>query len=372
MLQEYSEKEKKLVGEPQKIFSGSEIGTTEGAHLYKRKSLYYLLTAEGGTFEGHAVTMARSESIVGPYEIDPQNPILTSGYDVNLELQRSGHADIVQTQNGQWYMVHLCGRPLAPHGRCVLGRETAIQKVHWTDDGWLRMESGKNTPEVYDDAPELPEYKWEKELERDDFDGDRLNIIFQTLRKSLGEETLTLTERPGWLRLKGAESLSSKHNQSLVARRQQSFCFEASTCLEFEPKSYQQMAGLIYFYDTINFCYLYVSYTEELGKCLNVLICDLNNFSYPIGNRGLSIEGWKRCYLKLRVERDKGRFYCSPDGVQWQSVGSEIDASKLSDEYFKANSIERFTGAFVGLCCQDFTGKKVSADFDYFEYKEID
>jgi xylan 1,4-beta-xylosidase len=372
VLQEYSEKQKKLVGEPVKIFSGSEIGTTEGAPLYKREGRYYLLTAEGGTFEGHAVTMARSESIAGPYEIDPKNPILTSRYDANLKLQRSGHADIVQTQNGQWYMVHLCGRPIGEHGRCVLGRETAIQKVYWTEDGWLRLEGGKNTPEVYVEAPDLAEHKWEKIPERDDFDGDGLDINFQTLRKPLGQESLTISERPGYLRLYGAESLSSKHNQTLVARRQQSICFEAATCLEFEPESYQQMAGLIYFYDTINFCYLHVSYTEEFGKCLNVLICDLNEFSYPIGNRGLSIEGWERCYLKLQVYTDKGRFYCSPDGAQWQSVGSEIDASKLSDEYFKENSIERFTGAFVGLCCQDFTGKKINADFDYFEYKEMD
>src|ERR1039457_2541956 len=68
VLQEYSVKERKLIGERQMIFKGTPLGLTEGPHLYKRNGWYYLLTAEGGTGWGHAVTLARSRKITGPYD----------------------------------------------------------------------------------------------------------------------------------------------------------------------------------------------------------------------------------------------------------------------------------------------------------------
>lgn len=129
ILQEYSIKEKSLIGKTKVIFNGTKLGLTEGPHLYKHKGYYYLMVAEGGTEYYHAVTMARSKKIDGPYEIDPINPILTSKHDPFLTLQKAGHASIVETQNGEWYMAHLCGRPIPTSGRCILGRETALQKM---------------------------------------------------------------------------------------------------------------------------------------------------------------------------------------------------------------------------------------------------
>jgi len=315
---------------------------------------------------GHAVTMARSRSIMGPYEVDSQNPILTSRYDQELTLQKAGHADIVETQNGEWYMVHLSGRPLPEKNRCVLGRETCIQKMKWTEDNWLRMEACGNKPGVNVPAPDLCEYKFELEPERDDFDRDILNINFQSLRIPLDEDILTLKERPGFLRLKGRESLSSKHCQALIARRQQAFCYSASTCVEFEPESYQQMAGLICMYDTQNFYYLKISQDEEMGKCLGILTCDNNDFNYPL-DTDVCIEGWKKCFLKVNVEYDRLQFSYSAEGVNWSTIGPVCDASTLSDEYCQEG---RFTGAFIGLCCQDLSGQRKYADFDYFDYVE--
>lgn len=365
ILQEYSPEEKRLVGPIYNIFKGTELGKTEGPHLYKWFGKYYLLTAEGGTGLGHAVTMARADKITGPYEVDPENPVLTAAKDPTLTLQRAGHADIVETQNGEWYMVHLCGRPIPTRGRCVLGRETAIQKVYWTRDGWLRLESGGNKPQVEVPAPNLPEHPWEPEPVRDDFDSPQLNIHFQTLRIPLGEDSLSLTERKGYLRLKGRESIASKFHQSLVARRQQAFCYTASTCIEFEPETFQQMAGLICLYDTQNFYYLRVSYDEKLGKCLGIITAQNNNFDQPVED--ISIEGWDRCYLQVKVDYDRLQFYYSAEGSEWQKIGPVCDASTLSDEYCMEG---QFTGAFVGLCCQDLSGRRKHADFDYFEYIE--
>src|SRR5262249_13637762 len=138
VLQEYSVKERKLIGERINIFKGTPLGFTEAPHLYKRDGWYYLITAEGGTAWGHAVTMARSRKITGPYELHPDTYILSARHRPDVELQRAGHADLVATQNGETYMVYLCGRPLCNRGRCTLGRETALQKMVWSDDGWLR------------------------------------------------------------------------------------------------------------------------------------------------------------------------------------------------------------------------------------------
>ncbi|MBA7705873.1 Beta-xylosidase [subsurface metagenome] len=96
-LQEYSEKEKKLTGPVYHIFDGTELGITEGPHLYKLNEYYYLLTAEGGTEYGHAVTLARAKEVTGPYEVHPSNPVLTARNNPKLALQKTGHADIVQT-----------------------------------------------------------------------------------------------------------------------------------------------------------------------------------------------------------------------------------------------------------------------------------
>ena len=369
ILQEYLIQDQRLIGPIYNIFKGTELGFTEGPHLYKKDDYYYLITAEGGTGLGHAVTMARSQSITGPYEVDPENPILTSRDDPALPLQKAGHAALVETQNHEWYLAHLCGRPIPTRGRCPLGRETAIQKMRWTEDGWLRLEHGGNQPLLQVPAPALPEIPLEPEPVRDEFNSPKLNLHFQTLRIPLGEDSLTLTERPGYLRLYGRESLSSKHRQSLVARRQQAFTYTAATCLEFEPDNYKQMAGLVCLYDHENFYYLRISYDAEIGgKCLGILCCDNNVFSYPLP-QDILIKDWKRCYLKVKVAYDRLQFYYSGDEKQWRPIGPVLDASKLSDEYCREGT---FTGAFVGLCCQDLTGQRKFADFDFFEYIEED
>jgi xylan 1,4-beta-xylosidase len=367
LLQEYDHKQKKLVGPVKNIFKGTEIDWVEGPHLYKRNGYYYLMTAEGGTVLKHAVTMARSKKIDGPYEVDPQNPVLTSYFDPTLELQRAGHASYVETQTGEHYMVHLCGRRMPARGRCVMGRETSIQKMKWTDDGWLRLECGGNQPQVMVDAPKLPEHKWAPEKVRDDFDSEKLNIHFQSLRVDISD-LYSLSERPGYLRIKGYESLSSFHKQALLARRQQSFFYTAETCLEFEPETFQHMAGLICMYDNRNFYYLHVTWDEEKGKCLDILNCIGGQFEAPVKQIKLNTNG--RTYLRAKVVYDKLTFYYSEDGKEWKKVGGYFDASTLSDEFDAGGGNSHFTGAFVGLCCQDLANKCKHADFDYFEYRE--
>src|SRR5258705_1773786 len=216
-IQEYSPAERKLVGPREIIFRGTALGLTEGPHLYKRNGYYYLLTAEGGTGWGHAVTLARSRSLTGPYELHPDKYILTSRDRPDVALQRAGHADLVDTQNGETYMVHLCGRPLANRGRCVLGRETAIQKMSWGEDDWLHTWDHQGIPNVEVEGPSLPLHPFPASPQKTDFEGQTLPVEFQWLRSPWPEELFSLSARPGFLRLYGRESIGSLFSPSLVA-----------------------------------------------------------------------------------------------------------------------------------------------------------
>jgi xylan 1,4-beta-xylosidase len=374
LIQEYSEEEKKLVGPIRNIFKGTELGLTEGPHIYKKDGYYYLLTAEGGTRLEHAATMARSKSLFGPYEVDPVNPILTSYKKPELALQKAGHASLVETQDGDWYMVHLCGRPLKPSLRCNLGRETAIQRCEWTEDGWIRLAGGGNSPQEIVEGSSLPEYRFDEEPTKEDFDNGDLNIHFNSLRLPFEENWVTLQERPGYLRLYGRESLNSVHRQSLLARRQQAFNVDAETVVEFEPQTFQQMAGLIYYYNNRNYFYLRVSHDEELGKCLGIMTSNRGRYDEPL-EQEVSIQGLDRVYLKASINYEKFQFLYSTDGSNWNEIGPVLDASILSDE--NAEVIDDgvfmeqgFTGAYIGMCVQDLSGQKMHADFDYFSYKE--
>ena len=374
LLQEFNSERGALVGLPTFIFKGTSLGVTEGPHLYKHKWngawWYYLVVAEGGTEYEHAVTVARSEFLEGPYEVHPDNPLLTSKHEPALTLQKAGHASFVETQTGDWYLAHLCGRPLEPpdasNRHCNLGRETALQRLVWGADGWPRLGHGKSTPTEDVPAPELEDYVFEHDSPRDDFDRPELSNNFQSLRTPVNESWLSMTARPGYLRMYGRESLNSRHQQSLIGRRLQCFRATAETCVEFEPASFQQMAGLACIYDTRNWVYLRVSRDENLGKSLAVLMSDNGRYEEPTDEE-ICIEGTPRIFLRVEFERALFRFRYSRDEQIWSAIGPEFLSAKLSDEHCGGLA---FTGTFLALCVQDLTGARLPADFDYFQYEE--
>jgi xylan 1,4-beta-xylosidase len=368
-VQEYSHNRRKLVGEVSMIFEGTPIGFTEGPHIYQRNGYYYLLTAEGGTGWGHAVTMARSKSLTGPYELHPDTYIVTSRHRPDAVLQRAGHADLVETPGGETYLVHLCGRPLPNRGRCTLGRETAIQQMRWSDDGWLRTADGTGVPQIEVAAPALPEHRFPPEPEREGFDDPELPIHFQWLRSPWPGELFSLTDRPGFLRLHGRETLGSLFRQSLVARRQQSHCFGAETVMEFEPTRFQHSAGLICYYNSSKFHYLYVSHDEQLGKYLRVMSCLPDQLQSDVFGPPIPIASGEPVRLRVEIDFERLYFAYAIGGQAWSRLPGHLDASILSDEAAAPGS-PNFTGAFVGVCCQDLTGAGHAADFDYFIYRE--
>ncbi len=369
VLQEYSPSERALIGERHLIFKGTPIGFTEAPHLYLHRGYYYLITAEGGTGWGHAVTMARSRRLLGPYELHPDTYILTARHRPDASLHRAGHASMMEAQSGETWLAYLCGRPLPNRGRCVLGRETAIQPMTWSRDGWLRTRDADGLPAETVDAPGLPAHPFDPPPVRHDFDGPDLPIDFQWLRSPWPDELFSLAERPGHLRLFGRESIGSQFRQSLVARRQQAFCYTATTVMEFSPQHFQQAAGLVCYYNSSKFHYLLVSKDEEIGRHIRVMSClpdqvQSDSFTAPI-----AIPDYKPVHLRVEVDFERLTFAYRLGAGEWQTIPQIFDASILSDEA-TAPGQANFTGAFVGVCCQDTSGSALPADFDYFEYEE--
>ena len=148
MLQEFDPTASKLIGKPRNIYPGTELGFTEGPHIYRHNGYYYLMLAEGGTGYDHAVSVVRSQQLEGPWQEDPLGPVLTTADKPESQLQRCGHASLTDTPDGRWFMPHLCSRPLPNTRRSPLGRETALQELVYTDDGWFRLKQGGNGPEI--------------------------------------------------------------------------------------------------------------------------------------------------------------------------------------------------------------------------------
>lgn len=367
VLQEYDPEREALIGEPELIFEGTELGFTEGPHLYTHDGWYYLIVAEGGTGWDHAVTMARSRQLRGPYEVCPHGTVLTSRGRPDIPLQRAGHGDLVQAQDGSWLMTYLCARPVPGTDRCVLGRETAIQPVRWTEDGWLEA----SFPVIEAPSPvttATPEF--EQEVARHEFDGPELPSDFQWLRSPQPERLFSLSVRPGSLTLIGRESIGSHFEQALVARRQHSFRFVATTMMDYAPHNFQQSAGLVCYYNSTKFHYCHVTFDTENGRHLRVMSA-LPDWTAP--------EALSRIYplpdgpveLKVEVDLTRLRFAFRPHGTgEWIEIEERFDATILSDEATLPGH-PSFTGAFVGMACQDMSGQQCPAHFDRFEYKDL-
>lgn len=368
-LQEYDVEAKALVGPSSNIFRGTHLGLVEGPHLYKRDGWYHLMTAEGGTSYEHAVTMARSRSLEGPYEVDPQNPMLTSHGDTSLTLQKAGHASLVDTPDGQWYLAHLCGRPLPGTQRCPLGRETSLQHVIWDDDGWLRLAHGGNRPSGTTPAPEgvRPRGVEKRGPLRIDFPEGPLHDELNTLRAPADPAAIQTGVRGDWLRLAGGVSLESLRRQSLVGMRLRDFQVEATTRIRFAPESHHQMAGMLLYYDTHAYHYLYLTRDDAQGIYAAALTSDRGQVEAAGGPRA-PLGDATECRLRAMIDDAELRFSVAVDGQPWRPVGPALDMGLLADDYAEYLG---FTGTFIALAAQDFSGHGVGAEFEHLAYRPL-
>jgi xylan 1,4-beta-xylosidase len=206
---------------------------------------------------------------------------------------------------------------------------------------------------------------------REDFDAPELPIDFQWLRTPDPNELFSLTERPGYLRLFGRESIGSVFKQSLVARRQQAKCVSAVTQVHFAPEHFQQMAGLVCYYNSTKYHYLFISRDEENGRHLRVLSAFPDQVTLDAVTAPVPLPDAGPVQLRAEFDEERLRFaYAVAPGL-WLWLPNVFDASILSDEAM-APGTANFTGNFIGVSCQDLAGTGRHADFDYFIYEERD
>lgn len=356
--------EKGLIGPVKTIFTGSDLGLTEAPHLFRRNGWYYLTTAEGGTGYDHAVTMARSRQIDGPYELHPNKHLMTVSNVPKAALQRTGHGQYFETPDGEAWHSFLCGRPL-PGGYCPLGRETGLARCVWRND-WLYLADGglippASVPLAAQRVPDAPV--------RRVFDGTVLPPEFQWLRTPEPERLFTLTGHS--LRLTGRESLGSWFEQALVARRQEHHAYTAATIVEAAPPNWQRAAGLITYYNRHKFHAALITNDPDLGRCLTIVSClgdwpgERLTFHTSVGLTAGPVR------LSVAVDGAAQQFSYGVGGQDPQAIGPVLDASIISDEGGRGEHAS-FTGAFVGIVAYDLTGRGWSADFLSFDYSPGD
>lgn len=379
-----------IIGNWQRVTQGfTTRGCAEAPQIYKRKGYYYLLIAAGGTGYGHGVEIGRAKTIFGPYEAHPSNePIITSSprhlfslgnpdagqfemYNPHSVMQKAGHGSLVQTQTDEWYIAHLMARPLKGTLLNPLGRETGVQKMRWTSDDWLEMADGSNLAKMETEG-------WQESFKEqlinhdllDNFERETYQLSFMTPYRDQEESWVNTKENPGHLRIYGGNSLFSQMNPAIMATRATSLVYEFETEVDFQPEHYSETAGMGLYYDSNNWVYFCLTYSEEQGIMLTLLQAKLGEKIDYI-NRRISIPTGK---VSLKVTYVQGKatlLYRKPDSQGWHVFSDGIDVSYLSDEGVNGEpgEIGGFTGLFNFIGAVDAYQHTSFADFTYYSVK---
>lgn len=271
----------KLIGERHSIWQGACGGCcVEGPHIYKEYGKYYLMVAEGGTSFNHAVMIAASDKISGPYESNPRNPILTSRHLSNSNwVHSTGHADLVELEDGRWCMVSL-GIRNDVSGTSNMGRETHIMPVTWEPAiaRWEEVRKGvwepieymwpvvapqtgkieRDNPLIFSDKPQVYSDAFE-----DNFNSEKLHLEWN-FRRVPQPNTYSLKAKKGVLRLNLTSEVYALRGQySLMGIRQKESDFEFSSQMNFSPKKNGEEAGISIFQQDDNYINFTISKSQN-------------------------------------------------------------------------------------------------------------
>jgi beta-xylosidase len=322
----------------------------EAPHILRKDGSYYLLAAEGGTGDQHSEVVFRSLSIEGPYAPYERNPILTQRHlDPGREspVTSTGHADMVQTESGDWWAVFLACRPYRPSegGYYNTGRETFLAPVRW-EGGWPVIAAGTEEVQYHYGYPEkpssLPAVRYGGDFSlRDDFDGESLDRGWVFLRTP-HEKWYDLTRKQGYLEMKlRPETCSGKLNPSFLGHRQQHLQGEASTALVFSPKAENEKAGLMIFQNENHFYFLCKSLTGKqpvLQLYRSLENAGSANAMELIASRPVDSDGGEEVTLKIEAHGDTYSFLAFHRG-KLLLLRERVDARFLST---------KVAGGFVG------------------------
>jgi alpha-N-arabinofuranosidase len=352
----------KLLSEPKVVWTGTGGQYPEGPHLYFRDGFYYLLLSEGGTEYGHMITVARAKSPWGPFEPCARNPVLTHR-SLRSPIQAVGHADLVETQSGEWFALFLATRPNGYPPCHHLGRETFLSPVAWADDGFPnigrngRVELEMETRLSLEPSPEAEP--------RDDFSSPRLAPCWNYLRNP-DASLYSLGERPGYLRLRGsAHGLDDVASPAWLGRRQRHFAVRAATSLEFTPATDRDEAGLVVRMNERHHYEIFV--TLRAGRPSVVVRRRIGRLQAEVACHPLSPDEMPRLVLAVDAEHEKYRFSCGPSENDLRPLG-EGETRYLSTEVAGG-----FTGVYFAMYASgNGTPCKHPADFDWFDYSVRD
>lgn len=308
--------------------------------------------AEGGTEYGHMETIQRADDIYGPYEPCPHNPILTHRDDTKGEIHCTGHADIVEDQNGNWWMVCLGTRCNGGERGIMmqhhLGRETFLTPVVWSENGWpIVGNNGKIALSMEGPLPEeVSDTDYTEKLNfEDNFSKAEFDLRYNYLRNPHAECYVREQENKS-LFLKGTEeTLNNQASPTWIGVRQQEFCCDAKVDIEVCETREGFRAGLTAFYNQYYHYEICVAKNQnkreiQLAKHVHDIFAVTAKAEIPAGKQ-----------ISLRVESDKGKyyFYYTVNGEKEVFLGSGLTAG-LSTEGTVPMS---FTGTYLALFAEN-------------------
>lgn len=368
---EISRDGRQILSKPMLLWYGQNKKAAEGPHLLYKDGYYYLFMAEGGTGMGHRVTVARSRELMGVYESCPYNPILRQWDDKRL-LQCCGHGMPVETRDGDWYMVYLCSR-IGTSGHGILGRETCLDPIVWTADGWPLVNSLKGPSELQK-KPRLsassetdpasmatdlpPQSDFSKSEDRKYASSDRsLWLEWSTLRGAQ-DRFYEIQGKDVLIRGNGLD-LNTLDYGTILVKPQQEFRFTASVTVsieETEAPGTDWDAGMTCYYDENS--YLKLALAAKGGR-FGILAAEYIDDRYvtenfiPLASRPSKTE--------LRIDTDHlRRSLCFRIGKDWEQAAVFENTIYLCSEGLKKG--KRFTGAMTGI----YVNGRTSARFTGF------
>ncbi len=343
-----------IIGEKVQVWQGTGERCPEGPHIFKKDGWYYAMVAEGGTGYGHGINVARSKSLYGPYESCPYNPVLRQT-DPEAQIQRSGHGMLVETHKGQWYCMYLCGRKNGGN-YTTIGRETGLDPVKWTDDGWFIINDGK--PSSEQEMPNLPITQYTGSTFYD-FKEGRLSLDWEWVRNP--DESCWQFTKEG-LRLYTCDGkLQDIRAKNTLLRREQELSYDAETKVSFTPGSEGEHAGLTCYYSTATYI--------RFNICFGGIELVINR---NMGEERIAFAPYdsSTVYLRTEVRGLARRFLYSHDNITWKELALLENCIYLCDEGVPGDR-KRHTGTLVGIfALNGGNGARTPADFEYFRYED--
>ncbi|MBN2806410.1 MAG: family 43 glycosylhydrolase, partial [Prolixibacteraceae bacterium] len=293
----------------------------------------------------HSEVILRGDSPWGPFTPWENNPILTQRHlDPNRPnpITCAGHADLIQTKEGEWWAVFLATRPIDNQFE-NLGRETFLMPVRWSDDGFPYLTQGDELIPMMGERPGAQrdtEVTFGNFSKTETFSNDTLAMEWMTMRKP-ATEYYSLSSHPGFLALKCGTPATKRETPAFVNRRIQHHQFEASTKMYFEPNDSTEAAGLLLYKDERHQYFLAV---EASGEKHQISLKKISRGgSETLASQAIDTKG-KAIRLKVSSTGASFGFYFASGESDWQLLVNEVDAQYLST----ANSYG-FTGTTIGL-----------------------